>query len=135
VGLGQLSICQSYPSIGISEANVWLYRSAESFSQQWSASVASLSSSLERNDRIWISRCKSFDDVQKLFPRTQASLFSTAALQELTELTHTLEKLQDFVEFVSNEAKPATDNSIFWGLVGLVVHVYSGLRVYLQPRF
>lgn len=105
-----------------------LYPSAESFSQQWSASAASLSSSLERNDRLQVSLFKSFDDVQGLFSRTQPSSFSAAALQELTALAYTLEKLKDFMDFVANEAKPPADISIFWGLIGLVVHVLANSR-------
>ncbi|KID93400.1 NB-ARC and TPR domain protein, partial [Metarhizium majus ARSEF 297] len=97
--------------------------SAESFSNQWNASVSSLSSSLERNDRYRLSFFKSFDDVQELFPRTLPSSLSVVALQELTSLAHALGKLKDFIDFVSNEAKPPTDNAIFWGLVGLVVHL------------
>jgi hypothetical protein len=67
---------------------------------------------------------KSFDEVQGLFSRTQASSPLSTALQELA---HTLEKLKDFMDFVSNEAKPPTDNSVFWGIVGLVVHVHAKL--------
>jgi hypothetical protein len=117
------------------EVNVSFYPSAESFSQQWSASVASLGSSLERNDRLQVSLLKSFDDVQELFPRTQASSLSAAAFQELTALAHTLEKLQDFMDFISNEAEPPIDNSIFWGLVGLVVHVPANLHFHPKSRF
>ncbi|KAL6409723.1 NB-ARC and TPR domain protein [Ilyonectria robusta] len=96
---------------------------AESFSQQWGSYVASFSSSLERNDRAKLSRFESFDDVQGLFSRTQEFSLSTEACQELTALAHTLEKLKDFMDFVSNEAKPPTDNSTFWGFVGLVVYL------------
>lgn len=101
--------------------------SAESFSEQWSTSATSLSSSLERNDRHQVSRLKSFDDVQGLFPRKQASSLPAAAFQELTALAHTLKKLKDFMDFVSEEAKPSIDNSILWGLVGLVVLVPTNL--------
>ncbi|KAI1420538.1 NB-ARC and TPR domain protein [Xylaria sp. FL1777] len=97
--------------------------SAESFSQQWSASVASMGSSLERQDRLRVSSVSSFDDVQGLFSSTRVSSLSAAALQELTALAHSLEKLKDFIDFVSNEAQPPTDNAIFWGLIGLVVYL------------
>ncbi|KAH8729311.1 NB-ARC and TPR domain protein [Ilyonectria robusta] len=99
---------------------------AESFSQQWGSYVASFSSSLERNDRAKLSRFESFDDVQGLFSRTQEFSLSTEACQELTALAHTLEKLKDFMDFVSNEAKPPTDNSTFWGFVGLLSQSEEG---------
>lgn len=107
--------------------------SAESFSQQWSTSVASLSSSLERNDALRVSLVKSFEDVQRLFPAMQVSLLSGAAVQELTELAHALDTLHEFMDFVSNQAKPPTDTSIFWGLVGLVIHL-SHSEIGVAPR-
>ncbi|KAJ3578368.1 hypothetical protein NPX13_g2192 [Xylaria arbuscula] len=80
-----------------------------------------MSGSLERHDRHRASSFSSFDDVQGLFSSTRASSLSSAALQELATLAHALEKLRAFMDFVSNEAQPPTDNTAFWGIVGLVL--------------
>jgi hypothetical protein len=78
---------------------------------------------LERNDRNNLSDVETFNDVLVLLSRTESSSISAAASQELTALLPKLEKLRDFMDYVSNEAKPPIDLSIFWGLTGLVVQV------------
>ena len=98
-------------------------------------SFASLSSSLERKDRLRVSLLKSSNDVQRLFPKTHAASLSAAALHELTALASALEKLEDLRNFVSNEAKPPTYNSVFWGLIGHVVYVPGNLRFRPRSRF
>ncbi|KAF2722639.1 NB-ARC and TPR domain protein [Polychaeton citri CBS 116435] len=94
---------------------------AENFSQQWSAFVATSSNSLERNDKAQISRITSLDDVQQLFIRPSSSPFPASTSRELSSLALALEKIENFAVFVSDQAKPPTDNSIFWGLVGILV--------------
>ncbi|KAI0100214.1 NB-ARC and TPR domain protein [Nemania sp. FL0031] len=96
---------------------------SENFSQQWRAVLASVDASLERHDKIQVSRVTSFDDVQKLLATPLPPSFPVAASQELTALVHTLGKLNEYMDAVSSEATPLTDNSIFWGLVGLVVYL------------
>ncbi|KAI8949995.1 hypothetical protein F4801DRAFT_602741 [Xylaria longipes] len=66
-----------------------------------------MSSSLEHHDRLRVSSVSSFDDVQGLFSSTRASSLSAASLQELTTPAYSLEKLKDFMDFVSNEASGA----------------------------
>ena len=93
--------------------------------------MASSSSSLERNDRLRVSRMTSYEDVQNLFTRTQSSSLPASAVQELDALAFSLENLKNFIDFVSNQAQPPTDNSIFWGFIGLVVQVR---RLSARPR-
>lgn len=85
--------------------------------------MAASSSSLERNDRLRVSRVKCYEDTHNLFTRAESSPLPVSAIQELSALAFALDKFKDFIDFVSDQAQPATDNSILWGLVGLVVQV------------
>lgn len=86
---------------------------------------------MERNDSLRVSLIQSFDNVQEQLSKTVASSVSGVAHRELDALVHGLESLKDFVDFVSDEAEPPTDNSVFWGLVGLVFHVSVNLYFHL----
>ena len=76
----------------------------------------------------------SFGNAQGLFTSTEDFPIPAAAL-ELSALPPNLEKLKEFMDFVSNQAKPPTDNSIFWGLVGLIIQVGLGSLKLLPKIF